>query len=783
VSGWVDGLREHARRTLPIVEGELRLQGLRGPVTVIRDRWGVPHISAENDDDAYFAQGFVTASERLFQIDLTMRYASGRLAGMLGELALPLDRFARTVGWNRAGRRVAEKFDDRSRSMVQAWGAGMRAWAQTMPARPVEYEVLDLQPDVAAADAVEERVASAAAFIAWNLSGNWDAELLRMEIADKLGPRAVEDLFPGFTAPAEVDTTGLRVLDLLRDAPSRPGGQGSNNWVVAGSRSETGAPLLANDPHLTAGMPPIWFECHLTTPSFDVSGVALPFSPGIVIGRTARVAWGTTNVSGDTQDLYVERLNDDGTAALYQGEWERLTTHEEPIEVRGRPDPEILRVRETRHGPILDSYLLGSGRPEVVEGGIRRTVALRWVGAEHTVQPSTLHAMAVATDAAEFREAIRGWECPGQNFVFADAGGTIAMQTTGMSPIRHDSHDGTVPAPGWTADHEWEGWIPYDDLPRDTNPDTGFLATANQRIQSEDDERQIGRDYSPPFRAHRIEELLSHRRAHGVESFARMQTDTLSSPALLLVAFLIGVEPQSERQERAISELRGWNAELSSDSVAAAIYEVWCVHIAGEILLPRLGPELFDHYYARRSSTNPFRSEVLPRLIADASPDWFGAEGLTARDARLRTALDAALDRLTATLGPDMETWRWGSLHHARFTGPIAITPELAELFTGADVEIGGDEQTVLQSSYLAGESYRATVIPSWRQIVDLSDPDAALGVLPAGQSGNPASAHWNDQAELWATGRLHRLPFTRAAVEREAEATLRLVPDEPKTA
>ncbi|MDP9295921.1 MAG: penicillin acylase family protein [Actinomycetota bacterium] len=780
MSGWVDGLREHARRALPVVEGDLKLGGLREPVTVIRDRWGVPHISAENDDDVYFAQGFVTASERLFQIDLTMRYASGRLAGMLGELALPLDRFARTVGWNRAASCVATTFDDRSRAMVQAWGAGVRAWAQNMPARPVEYEVLDLQPDVPAADVVEERVASAAVFIAWNLSGNWDAELLRMEVAERLGPRGAEDLFPGFTPPDEVDTTGLRALDLLRDAPTPRRGQGSNNWVVAGSRSETGAPLLANDPHLTSGMPPIWFECHLTTPSFDVSGVALPFSPGIVIGRTARIAWGTTNVSGDTQDLYLERLTNDGTAALYDGESEPLTLHREEIDVRGRPEPEILEVRETRHGPLLDSYLLGSGRPEVVEGGIHRTVALRWVGAEHAVQPSALHAMALANDAAEFREAIRGWECPGQNFVYADVEGVIGYQSTGLFPIRRAGHDGMVPVPGWSSEAEWDGWIAFEQLPRDTDPDTGFLATANQRIQSEDDEHQIGYDYSPPFRAHRIEELLSHKRAHGADSFARMQTDTLSPPALLLVAFLIGVEPRGERQERAIAELRSWNAELSPDSAAAAIYEVWCVHIAKEILLPRLGPELFDHYYARRSSTNPFRAEVLPRLLADASPDWFGGEGVDARDARdarLRNALDAALDELTASLGEDMGAWRWGSLHHARFTGPIAISPDLAELFTGADVEIGGDEQTVLQSSYLAGESYRATVIPSWRQIVDLSDPDAALAVLPTGQSGNPESPHWNDQAELWSGGRLHPLPFTRAAVEREAEATLRLLP------
>jgi penicillin amidase len=653
----------------------------------------------------------------------------------------------------------------------------MRAWADVMPARPVEYEVLDLQPDVPSADDVEERVASGAVFLAWNLSGNWDAELLRMEVARKLGPDAVEDLFPG-TPPLETDDGAVpSAFDLLRNAPQRPGAQGSNNWVVSGDRSETGSPLLANDPHLPVSMPPIWFECHLSTPSFDVSGVALPFGPGIVIGRTARVAWGITNVSGDNQDLHLERLNDDGTAAEYDGEWEALTTHREEIDVRGTTAREVLEVRQTRHGPLLDSYLLGSGRPEVVAGGIEPAVALRWVGAEHAVQPSALHAMAVAVNASEFRDAIRGWESPGQNFVYADADGAIALQTTGLYPIRRDGHDGTVPVPGWTPRNEWGGWIPFEDLPHEENPDDGAISTANQRLQSEDAPHQIGHDYSPPFRAHRIEELLSHRSTHGSESFARMQTDTMSLPAQLLVAMLAGVEPRSERQEKAISLLRAWNGDLVAGSPAAAVYQVWCAAIAREVLLPRLGPELFDHYHARRASTNPFRSEGLPRLLADASPDWFGGEGLEARDDRLRVALDRALQELTGTLGEDMEKWRWGSLHHARFTGPIAITPELAELFTGADGEIGGDEQTVLQSSFLAGESYRAAVVPSWRQIIDLSDPDAALGVLPTGQSGNPESPHWNDQAELWATGRLHPLPFTREAVEREAESTLQLLP------
>ncbi|MFL5737877.1 MAG: penicillin acylase family protein [Actinomycetota bacterium] len=772
MSGWIDGLREHARKALPIVEGELKLGGLEAPVEILRDRWGVPHIIAETPDDAYFAQGFVVASERLFQMDLTFRYATGRLAGMLGELTLPLDRFARTLGWNRAGARVAQKFDDRSREMTQAWGAGVRAWLDVMPVRPVEYEVLDLEPDVPTAEKIEARVAAAAVFLAWNLSGNWDAELLRMEVAERLGLEAVPDLFPG--TPDFDEQRGWEFMELLRNAPVRATGQGSNNWVVSGARSATGAPLLANDPHITVGMPPIWFECHLTTPEFDVSGVSLPFAPGVVIGRTARVAWGTTNVSGDTQDLYVEKL--DGEAALYDDAQEALTIHREEIEVRGSDEPHQLTVKETRHGPLLDSYLIGAGRPEVVEG-ITRHVALRWVGSDHAVQPSVLERMATARNAAEFRDAVRGWTCPGQNFVFADADGNIGMQTTGLFPIRARGHTGSVPVAGWKPVSEWSGWIPFEELPAEENPPSGAISTANQRLQSDDAEHQIGYDYSPPFRAQRIEQLLSHATVHDAEKFARFQMDTLSLPAQLLVALLIGVEPRTARQQLAIDLLRGWNGYLDADSAAAAIYEAWCVSIARELLLPRLGEDLYDHYFAKRASTNPFRSEVLARLIADASPEWFGAEGVDARADRLRIALDAALDQLEEELGEDMESWRWGAIHRARFRGPIAITPELAELFTGADLPVGGDEQTVLASSFLPGESWRAQVVPSWRQIVDLSDPDAALGVLPTGQSGDPESPHWSDQAELWRNGRLHPMPFTRAAVEREAESTLHLRP------
>jgi len=777
VAGWVDEVQKAAKRALPPVEGEIRVPGFHEPVEVIRDRWGVPHIYAENLDDLFLAQGFVVASERLFQLDAALRLANGRLATMFGELVVSLDRFARTVGWNRAGARIASDHDDPSRQITSAYRAGVRAWLDAMPAKPAEYVVLDLEPDLPNEEAYWT---SAAVLMAWGLSGNWDNELLRAEIAERLGWDAMLDLFPDVPSEAPSVIAGTRpypsALELLRTSPRKPAGQGSNNWVVAGSRTATGKPLLANDPHLATQMPSIWFEVHLSAPGYETSGVALPFSPGVLIGRTAHHAWGFTNVGGDTQDLYVERLSEDGSAALYEGEWEPLTIHREEILVRGRNEPEVLEVRETRHGPILDSYLVGRTNPVVVEGGVHQMYSLRWTGYEHAVMPSSVLRMAGAGSFEEFREAVRTWECPGQNVVYGDVEGTIGYQCTGLYPVRRNG-DGTVPVPGWTDEYEWEGFVAFDELPWNVDPDEGFLATANNKVHGDSYPHLIGRDFLPPFRARRIVELLTATEQHTRDTFSAIQLDTVSIPARDIAGHLAKVEPANDRQKEALSHLQDWDGDLAAGSVAGCVYQVWSKHVARQVLLPRLGPELYTHYYGRRDGSNGFQFQVLPNLLANPTARWFGANGREACDDVLRRALDDAIEELAGRLGDDMDAWRWGAVHRVVFAGPLALIPDLAELFTGGVVEAGGDEQTVCQGGFEPDHSYEVAVLPSWRQIVDLSDPDAAVGVHTTGQSGHPASAHWNDLLPLWAKGEHHPLVFTRPAVADHAEATLTLAP------
>jgi penicillin amidase len=784
VSELADLMREKARVGLAPVEGTLRLSGLQESVEIIRDRWGVPHIYAANTHDLYFAQGFVMASERLFQMEVMARLGAGRLSEAFGELTVPLDRFIRTVGWNRAGVRLSAQYDELSMEMVDAAVQGIRAWVETMPAAPIEYEVLGLEPGFDWDHSVEIG-ASSAVLMAWTLSTNWDAELIRTEIADRLGWEAVATLFPDLPAeapaviPGKTGGTRPNALDLLRSAPGFPKGQGSNNWVVSGDRTKTGAPLLANDPHLQVQLPSIWFENHLVAPGINVRGVSLTFAPGVIIGHNERIAWGYTNVGGDTQDLYLEQLNEEGTAALHNGEWEPLTVHREEIAVRGQTEPEVLEVRETRHGPIMDSYLVGIANPRVVTGAIQETYALRFVGLEESVKPSAIHRVNTAANFEEFRAAASGWDCPGQNFVYADVDGNIGYQCTGLHPIRPRS-DGTVPVPGWTDEFEWQGYVPFEEMPWAYNPPEGFLATANARPHGEDYPYVLGKDFLPPYRARRIAQLITATPKHDEASFRRIQMDTVSLPARELLPRLLEVEPGEDRHKEALALLADWNGDMAADSAPAAAYQLWCLHAGRIILADRLGPELFAHYFGDREWTNTFQYQVLPNLLAYPTAEWFGADGRDARDEVLRAALDGALDELTARLGPDMAAWRWGDLHRVRFAGQLAMIPDLAELFSAGEAPWGGDEQTVQQGLFEPGSgSYDAVVVPSWRQIIDLSDFDASVGVHTVGQSGNPASPHFKDQFPLWIKGEHHPLPFTRAAVEAAAEGTLMLVPED----
>jgi penicillin amidase len=756
----LDELREAARAALAPTEGELAVPGLREPVEVLRDRWGIPYLTASSLEDLWFAQGFVQASERLFQIDLALRVSSGRLSELFAELTLPADRFARTIGWNRIGEREAERWNEDSRAMMRSFGDGARAFVAQMPAPPLEYALLGLAPEL------PEDLgawASAFAYVAWGLSGNWDAELLRVRLRERFDDRLAEALLPPLAPDPALLAAGSLAGQLLDGLP-RSRGQGSNNWVVAGSRTASGKPLLANDPHLLVGQPASWFEVHLRAPGYEVRGVAFPFAPGVVIGTTAHHAWGITNVTGDVQDLYVERLSPDATAAEFDGAWEPLTVHEETIAVRGGA-PVSLRVRETRHGPILDTVPVGVAGDafELLE----QTIAIRWTAADGLLEPSALIDLARATSFEAAREALRGLSCPGQNVVYADVDGTIGYQCTGRYPIRRRG-DGSAPVPGWTSQHEWDGRIAFEDLPWSKDPGRGWIVTANDRTHDEDYPHLIGRDFHTRFRAERIAELLESEPAIDVDAAARMQVDTVSLPARRLLPRLLETPPSTPGGADALAALTSWDGDLRADSMPAAVYQTWLGTIAARVLNAEGDPETFAAYFAWREA---FTCTALPALLEGDPPVGGSWNDL------LSGALEDALVSLSEQLGEGPAAWRWGALHPVRFAHPLARLPMVGSMFVAAEHELGGDEQTVLQAGVDARLGFDAVVIPSWRVVVDLADPDRSAAVLTTGQSGNPVSQHWNDQTELWARGELRSCPFSRPAVEAAAERSLTLLP------
>lgn len=750
MTDFLDQLRASAQAALFPLDGELTAPSLRAPVEVLRDRYGVAYVSADSLDDLWFAQGFVTAGERLFQIDLALKQANGRLSELFGELTLDDDRFTRTIGINRAGATIAAGWDDTSRAMIARFREGIGAWIAAMPAPPVEYVLLDASPELPDDDA---SWAACWAMFSWGLSGNWDLELLRVHLAAELGEEVAGRLLPPLSGHPTAPAAGRLAGDLLRELPRPPRGQGSNEWAIAGTRTTSGKPLLANDPHLPVQQPGAWLELHLRAPGYEARGVAAPFAPGIVLGTTAHHAWGATNVCGDVQDLYLEHLNEEGTAARYEDAWEPLTVHREEIRLRGSEEPIVHEVRATRHGPLLESYLTGRLRP--TKRPLDGSYALRWIGAEHSIRPSALIDVANVSSFEGFRDAARALECPGQNLVYADVDGTIGYQCTGLHPIRR-AGNGTVPVPGWTSEHEWEGFVPFEELPHAVDPDRGYLVTANDRVHGDDYPHLIGHDFHAHGRATRITELLEAGSDHTVGTCREIQGDTVSIAARELL-------PRIPIRHAGARELfDGWDHDLHAESAAATLWEVFVDELSRRAVDGE--EELVAEYLTDREL---FRCRALPALLdAGALPQE-----------RLDDALIAAWDRCAEAMGPDPTAWRWGDIHRARFAHPLGRMPGLEPLFVAAEVPVGGDEQTVNNAGFEGEGPFDVYVAASWRAVYDLSNLDDSRGVLPTGQSGNPSSPHWNDQADAWAAGELRALPFTRSAVEAAATDRLDLVP------
>lgn len=769
----------------PIREGKLHLQGVEAPVEIIRDKWDVPHIYAQSLGDALFAQGFVHAQERLWQMDINRRLVAGRLSEILGNVSLPLDRWIRILGFRRASEGQDAQLGAETHRLFERYVEGVNASIEKGPL-PVEFDILGYRPEPwSMVDSL-----SWVKMMSWTLCVNWESELLRAKLIDKLGLEKTAELEPPWfefwprVVPPGVDYSCIGGEALRRAAearrftgPSSQQGLGSNNWVLSGRRTETGLPLLANDMHLGMTMPSIWYENHIATGDINITGVSFPGIPLVIAGHNPFVAWGFTNGFADVQDLYMEHIRRTGEGKVqyeYQNHWLDAEVRQEKIFVK-EGDPITQEVVLTQHGPVINGLA-----PE--EFG-EQPLALRWTAYEKDNMLECLPRMARVKNCQEFREALRDWSVPSQNVVYADTQGNIGYSFPGRIPIRAKG-DGRLPVPGWTGEYEWTGYIPFEELPHLYNPPQGYIATANNRVVGNDYAHWLGYDCCCGNRAERIVELIEKQPKIDTSYIRSMQMDQISKSAQRIVRVFDTVRSEDPTLQPVIALMRGWDGSLAADSPQAAVYEVFTLRLLSILLSGKLG-NLTLRYTGKgavpvlqESSLHGERSrEWLESILSNPNSHWFNLGDGRSRDDLILFALGESVEFLNTECGPDVHSWRWDKLHQITFGHTLGSVKLLDKFFNRGPYPLGGDFDTVWASGATRFDlSHEVIIGPPFRFIADLKDWNRSLGMLVPGQSGHPMSPHYADNIQGWLKGEYHPMLFDREAVIKEAETTLVII-------
>ncbi|MBV8719031.1 MAG: penicillin acylase family protein [Chloroflexi bacterium] len=763
------------RRPLPPLDGEIRVKGVSGMVEIVRDRWGIPHISAREPVDAYFGQGFCHAQDRLWQMELTRRLACGRLAEVFGQEALDVDRFQRRIGLHRAAQAEWLTADTDLRDSLRAYAAGVNACLDGLIASkklPPEFVLARFEP----AHWEPTDTLAFARYLAHSQSPNWESELVRSRLIARVGYAQAASLEPEVWQPQ----TGA--LPHLEDwgPPEMPesgelpplelagGPLASNAWAVSGTRSSTGKPLLANDPHMFPRFPSVFYEAHLAAGGeLNVAGGSVPGAPGILIGHNRHIAWGITASMADVSDLYVERLDPgDARRTEFAGRWETGSLVRETIPVKGRTKPWLEEVLLTsRHGPLLT--------PTVSIPDEHRSLALRSMVLEAPSAAAALLRINRARSWDEFREAARGWGTPAMNLTYADAEGNIGYQLVGKVPIR-ERGEGLVPSPGWSGQYEWRGSIPFDDLPHAFNPPDGLWANANHNV-AKNSPYFFTREFIDPARYHRIRQVLESKERHSAVDFGALQADEVSLPARRVADLLVQHQVPANRLEAmALDELRHWDGRVSADSAAASIYEVFRnelirarhAELVGDLVPALLG--VGAHPLLAAVNSHYFLQTQRVLSFMEQSPE----------DPVIGRAFRSSVAWLGRRLGANVVDWHWGRLHQLHLEHALSLKKPLGLMFNVPRFAWGGDLETVRAGGSWPDSFKASGPISAYRFIADCGDWDNSLSCIPGGQSGQRGSPHYADQVDAWRRVAYHPLSFTRPAISRVQRHNLRLIPD-----
>jgi penicillin amidase len=763
------------RAALPTVEGTLSVPGLRVRVESWRDLEGVPHVRAGSVADAFFGQGFVHAQDRLWQMEYDRRRAYGRWAEYAGPAGVPGDVQMRRFRLGHSARADWAVLNPETRAMLDAYAAGVNAFLATTSAWPIEFQLLDARPEP------WQPWDSLAVFKVRHVDmGTWQIKLWRARLLQHLGPEFTAQLCPGtqpnpmLIVPPATEycgptADGLAALADLAATPLPnilPWDQGSNNWAVAGSRTASGRPLVAGDPHRALDVPSVYYQNHVACPEFDVIGLSFAGVPGLPhFGHNAAVAWCVTHTMADYQDLYLERFDpQDPRRYQWLGDWRHGDVRRETILVRGASAVEI-ETWHTHHGPVL----LGDPRRGYA-------LAVRYTA---TAEPNrTFEAflpMMQARSADDLDAAVRVWVEPVNNLVLADVHGTIGYRTRGQVPLR-SSANAWGPVPGWTGTHEWRGTIPFDEMPAVRNPPTGFVVSANSRVAGPDYPHYLGLDVAPDFRTRRLVERLSPLVGATARDMADILADRVSIPARELLVLLrngiqVGADVGTEDKEP-LETLLAWDGVVDRDSVAATIYATLRERLIRTLMTPILGALVAEAFTGAPRGGPAHMSRLKARLtemigqddrtLLPAGADWREVLG---------RALVEATAELRAMLGPDAREWRWGRIHATQPQHPLSSTfPEWAGVLNPPSVALGGDGDTIQAAGFFPANGFGITVTSVARYVFDLGDWERSAWVVPLGASGHPASPRYADQVTPWSGDRLVPMRYDWSRIASEAE-------------
>ena len=828
---WFYGL---TRAPLPQHDGELTIDGLHDTVQILRDEWGVPHIYASNMHDLYFAQGYTQAQDRWWQMEFFRHTGNGQIEELTGKNArlLPVDIFLRSVGWQRVAEQEVDRCDDEALARLQAFADGVNAYIMSRDPGDLalEYSVLGLtgiefqiEPWTPADTLVWGKV------MAWDLgpSGNNEEarstlyELIGQEMTDQwmtppwpFGKKPTivqpEDLtVAGSTGSIQVSRTagavGTNTLlagDVYPDMSLVFGsgrGIGSNNWVVSGSMTESGKPLLANDPHLSIQMPSIWYQIGLHCEpasgesGLDVTGYTFALMPGIVIGHNNSIAWGVTNVGPDVFDLYRIRVNPANPLQYeWNGDWRDMTVHEETISFGDGAEPITIQVRETHLGPIVNDNEVDEETGEVLGFNNEDPTALRWTALDPSTLFQAIFDINKATNWEEFRSALQYWDVPSQNFVYADVEGNIGYQTPGRIPIRAQNHSGLVPVPGWTDEFEWQGFIPYDNLPSIYNPERGYIVTANQALVppeyydwlaeelGEGPNYVISQEWNYGYRAQRIVEMLEGKARHTIASFQAIQGDNKLISAEELMPYVADLQLDDPELAQARDWLLEWDCQCNMDSAQAALYAQFWASLVNNLYNDQLGEEI----QAEGDDRDMWATFL---LMQEPNNAWW--DDITTNDVVetcdniLVRSFSEGYANTVAELGENRNRWRWGDSHTATFvSNPLGLSGigPIENMVNRGPFATGGSTDTVNSTSWDASSgSFALTWLPSMRMIVDLGDLTRSITVHTTGQSGHPYSQHYDDMIDPWRNIEYYPMVWTQEQVEAAAVSRLILQPSE----